>query len=254
MIPNPTFSVIIAAYNAAQTIVAAVESAFSQTWKPHEVIVVDDGSTDATSKIVETHFGGTVRLISRSKNEGPASARNRGVSAATGSHWAFLDADDTWHREKLNRVAGVLSTYPKAAMVFHSYAVGTSQRSLPAEPALASKVIRESMLVRNRIATPCAVVRTMRLRFDKRMRYLEDFDFFLRCFEKGPVYFLPEALTFLGRPVLSAGGQSSNRWAMRKGELRAYTKFAKAHKAYLPLLPVLWSFSLLKHLRSGLMY
>ncbi len=244
---KPTFSVIIAAYNAAETIIAAIESCRSQTWYPHEIIVVDDGSTDKTAELVRTNFGDTVRLLCLPRNGGPSVARNRGTSVATGSHWAFLDADDTWHPQKLFLVAGVLQDFPNAVLVFHDYAVGRQEISLPAEPVLASKVSRDSMLLRNRVATPCSVVRAIRLRFDKRMRYLEDYDFFLRCFEKGPVYYLPQTLTFLGRPVLSAGGQSSNRWAMRKGELRVYTKFARAHKAYVPLLPVLWGFSLLKH-------
>ena len=243
----PTFSVIIAAYNAGKTIVATLESCLSQTFQPHEIIVVDDGSTDDTAVLVKAGFSDSVKLVSLSRNCGPAAARNRGIVAATGSHWAFIDADDAWHPEKLSQIISVLETFPKAALVFHDYATGNSLNPLPAAPALPKKVSRESMLVHNRVATPCAVVRSGRLRFDKQMRYMEDYDFFLRCFEKGDVYYLPQTLTFLGRPVLSAGGQSSNRWAMRKGELRAYTKFAKAHRKYLPLLPFLWGYSFLKH-------
>ncbi len=243
----PTFSVIIAAYNAAPTLSAAIESCLSQSLLPHQIIVIDDGSTDNTGLLVKSHFGNAVQFVPLDRNHGPAAARNCGMKVATGSHWAFLDADDTWHPEKLAHMAAAFQEQPKAALVFHDYLVGgPEEKGLPAAGKI-QEVSRASMLLRNRVATPCAVVRRTRLRFDKRMRYLEDYDFFLRCFEKGPVYYLPRALTRLDRPPLSAGGQSSNRWAMRKGEFRAYAKFAKAHKAYLPLLPLLWSYSLLKH-------
>ena len=252
MTTAPTFSVVIAAYNASETIVAALNSCFVQTLAPHEIIVVDDGSTDGTAEVIIDHFGSAVKVVRSSRNIGPSGARNRGTSLATGSHWAFLDADDTWHEEKLARVAQVLQMYPKAALVYHDCEVGLQKVTLPAGPPQAKPVSVHKLLLGNCIAVPCAVVKASRLRFDKKMHYLEDWDFFLRAFDKGPVYYLPQTLAFLGRPVLSPGGQSSNRWAMRKGELRGYTKFALAHKLYLPLLPAFWGYSIFKHIRSGL--
>lgn len=101
---NPHFSVIIPAYNAAATLARAIDSVLAQTWPAHEVIVVDDGSTDATADVA-AGYGDAVRLI-RQTNSGVSVARNAGAAAATGDWLAFLDADDwyapdriKWHAE-----------------------------------------------------------------------------------------------------------------------------------------------------------
>jgi glycosyltransferase involved in cell wall biosynthesis len=95
-------SVVIPGYNAEQYIRAAIESCLSQTYPPHEIVVVDDGSTDGTAAVAES-FPAPVRVIRLPKNVGVAAARNRGVQATTGDWLAFLDADDWFLPEKLER-------------------------------------------------------------------------------------------------------------------------------------------------------
>ena len=101
---DPTISVIIPAYNAAATITAALASVRAQTRPPAEVIVVDDGSRDATAAIVEAFIarasGPPVTLL-RQANRGCGQARNTGAAAARGDWLGFLDADDTWLPGKL---------------------------------------------------------------------------------------------------------------------------------------------------------
>lgn len=92
----PTVSVVIPAYNAAGFVGRAIESALRQTHVPLEVIVVDDGSRDATASVVQEY---PVTLI-RKSNGGPASARNAGIRASRGEWIAFLDHDDAWHANK----------------------------------------------------------------------------------------------------------------------------------------------------------
>ena len=96
-----TVSVVIPAYNAAATIAAAIESVLAQTRLPEEIIVVDDGSNDETSAVVE-RFGPIVRLL-RQANAGCGQARNSGAREARGTWLAFLDADDLWLPTKLER-------------------------------------------------------------------------------------------------------------------------------------------------------
>lgn len=96
---NPRFSVIIPAFNAEATLARAVGSVLVQTWPAHEVIVVDDGSSDATADIAAS-FGNTVRVI-RQPNRGVAAARNAGAAAACGDWLAFLDADDWYAPDRL---------------------------------------------------------------------------------------------------------------------------------------------------------
>lgn len=84
-------SVVVPVYNGARTICATVERLLRQSLRPHEVIVVDDGSTDGTAEVLKA-FGESVLVISK-PNGGPASARNSGIRAATGDFVAFTDGD-----------------------------------------------------------------------------------------------------------------------------------------------------------------
>jgi len=109
MQPGPAVSVVIPAYNRAHCVAAAVDSAFAQTFKDFEIIVVDDGSSDGTGDVLET-FGERIRLI-RQDNHGVSSARNAGVRAARGKWIAFLDSDDRWYPDKLERQIAALEKY-----------------------------------------------------------------------------------------------------------------------------------------------
>ncbi|MFN3750060.1 MAG: glycosyltransferase family 2 protein [Thiobacillus sp.] len=95
---TPRFSVVIPAFNSAATLARAIESVRAQTWPAHEILVVDDGSTDATAEVAAGCDG--VRLI-RQKNSGVSVARNAGAAAATGDWLAFLDADDWYAPDRL---------------------------------------------------------------------------------------------------------------------------------------------------------
>ncbi|OJZ17455.1 MAG: glycosyl transferase [Thiobacillus sp. 65-29] len=95
---SPRFSVVIPAFNAAATLAHAIESVRAQSWPAHEIIVVDDGSTDATAEVARRFAD--VRLI-RQANSGVSVARNAGAAAASGDWLAFLDADDSFAPDRL---------------------------------------------------------------------------------------------------------------------------------------------------------
>jgi glycosyltransferase involved in cell wall biosynthesis len=105
----PQVSVIIPAFNRDHCVGAAVDSVLAQTFKDFEIIVVDDGSTDGTAEVLEK-YGSQVHLI-RQENRGVSAARNTGVRAARGSWIAFLDSDDHWHPQKLERQLAALEKY-----------------------------------------------------------------------------------------------------------------------------------------------
>jgi GT2 family glycosyltransferase len=96
----PRFSVIIPSYNSAKTLARAVDSVLAQTWPAHEIIVVDDASSDGTGHVA-TRFGQRIRYLRREHNAGVSSARNYGVEHATGDWLAFLDADDWYFPDRL---------------------------------------------------------------------------------------------------------------------------------------------------------
>lgn len=99
-------SVIIPNYNRAALIGETIENMLSQTLAPHEVIVVDDGSTDNSIEVIRS-FGEKVKLIQQS-NQGPATARNKGLSVATGEFIQFMDSDDLFSKNKLEVQAKLL--------------------------------------------------------------------------------------------------------------------------------------------------
>jgi GT2 family glycosyltransferase len=95
----PRISVIIPVFNGERTVARAVQSVLDQSFPPHEIIVVDDGSTDSTPNVV-SGLGHRVRAV-RQENRGVAAARNLGVAQASGDWVAFLDADDWYYPDRL---------------------------------------------------------------------------------------------------------------------------------------------------------
>ncbi|BCM88227.1 UDP-Glc:alpha-D-GlcNAc-diphosphoundecaprenol beta-1,3-glucosyltransferase WfgD [Abditibacteriota bacterium] len=111
-----SISTIIPVYNGERYLTEAIESVLGQTYAPFEVIVVDDGSSDASASIAQS-FGPVVRFIQQ-VNSGAAAARNQGVALTTGTHLAFLDADDVWKPAKLARQMQTLRENPALDIVF----------------------------------------------------------------------------------------------------------------------------------------
>jgi glycosyltransferase involved in cell wall biosynthesis len=110
------FSVIIPNYNNSATLGRAIESVLAQTWPPHEVIVIDDGSTDKSRAVAEA-FGDKVRYVFQA-NAGVSAARNHGARIATGSWLAFLDADDIYMANRLEAHASWLAREPDMDFLF----------------------------------------------------------------------------------------------------------------------------------------
>ena len=109
-------SVVIPCFNRESTLARSIHSVLNQTHRPHEVIVVDDGSTDRSVEIAK-QFSDTVRVFSQ-PNGGAASARNQGIRLAIGDWIAFLDSDDQWHPEKLELQLSCANRFPEAKLIF----------------------------------------------------------------------------------------------------------------------------------------
>ncbi len=104
-------SVIIPVHNRPEPVMKAVDSVLSQSLKPLEVIVVDDGSTDQTPSVLK-RYGSRITLLQTGGNHGPSRARNMGVAAASGRWVAFLDSDDLWKEDKLRKQVEYLERNP----------------------------------------------------------------------------------------------------------------------------------------------
>lgn len=115
---EPLITVIMPTYNRAGYIEEALTSIGRQTFKDYEIIVVDDGSTDNTRKILEKHEG--IRCIYLN-HVGIAGARNTAIRAAKGKWIAFLDSDDLWKEEKLQKQVEYLRAHPDCRIVYTTY-------------------------------------------------------------------------------------------------------------------------------------
>lgn len=242
------FSVVIPAYNAVKTLQATLQSCLQQTYAAHEIIVIDDASTDDTEQLVRS-FGNTVKYIRLLQNCGGAVARNKGLDVATGDYIAFLDADDTWHEKKLELAAAILQAKNDIDFLYHPYTLNDLSSVVIPEGTVLYRTPFVKFLLRNPVATPCAIVRNNpAFRFEPSMRYMEDYDLWLRIAYKHKAYHIDIPLTRVGRPVLSEGGISSNKWKMRKGELKSYSRLARLNLLFMPLIPFLYTYSFGKHL------
>lgn len=124
-------SVVIPLYNKRKHIERCIISVLKQNKRPHEVIVVDDGSTDGSAIELEGYLH-LITLI-KQKNGGESSARNTGISAATGDFIAFLDADDCWEPWFLEKISNLISLYPTGGIYALSYKYVATQYSRPAK-------------------------------------------------------------------------------------------------------------------------
>jgi glycosyltransferase involved in cell wall biosynthesis/2-polyprenyl-3-methyl-5-hydroxy-6-metoxy-1,4-benzoquinol methylase len=118
----PGISVIVPAYNAEAYLERSVGSVLGQTHQDLEVLVVDDGSTDGSVRILTSFDDPRLRIVSQ-QNRGVAAARNRGLQAARGRLISFLDADDAWMPDKLEREVDVLDRHPEVAGVLSAMLV-----------------------------------------------------------------------------------------------------------------------------------
>lgn len=141
------FSVIVPAYNSAATLARAVDSVIVQSYPAHEIIVVDDGSTDATAEVARG-YGEAVRLLQQA-NAGVAAARNAGARAATGDWLAFLDADDWYVPDRLRLHADWIDEHPALDFLTGDYEycdaagvlLGTSMAQHPAGQAVLARAM-----------------------------------------------------------------------------------------------------------------
>jgi len=193
------FSVVIPTYNRVDRLENALKSVFAQTFSNYEVIVVDDGSTDGTQKFLEKYP--SVRAIYQI-NQGPAAARNTGIRAASGEFVVFLDSDDWWAPDKLERQARYLDSHPDVALV-HGYFESVDDRGVPLPKPEFRKTWWDAFRSRGDryenwlhaegcgIQTSAVAIRRSCFDqaglFDPSLRICEDYDLFLRVALHGKV-------------------------------------------------------------------
>jgi GT2 family glycosyltransferase len=202
-------SVVIPTYQRARLCIEAVKSALSQTLPPAEVIVVDDGSTDDTAKLV-SELGEPVRYLYQDNSERGA-ARNRGVEASSNDFVAFLDSDDLWHRRHLEWSMRAFEEYPDAAYVFGRaiYVTADGKPLMPAPTApvpegIVDPFVAVKAFARRAIGPPHSsvvvrreILREHKFKEDRYLARAEDFELWLRIAALYPIVFTGKPSAFL---------------------------------------------------------
>jgi glycosyltransferase involved in cell wall biosynthesis len=222
-------SVVIPTYNHARFLRQAIDSALGQTLAPHEVIVVDDGSSDGTPEIV-AEYGDRIRSV-RHANCGVAASRNAGADLATGELLAFLDADDVWLPRKLERQVERFERDPGLGLVHCGVeeidAEGKVLRRQP-DGLEGHTVAREMLLFRGPTilggGSGVLIPRTAFAAvegFDPRLSTSADWDLYYRLANRYPIGYVSEPLLHYR---LHGSNMHGNIAVMERDMLLAYSK------------------------------
>jgi glycosyltransferase involved in cell wall biosynthesis len=197
----PLVSVIIPTYNRAYIVGYAIASATTQTYKNVEVIVVDDGSTDKTAEVV-AQFGNKVKYLYKA-NGGVSSARNVGINSCGGELIAFLDSDDEWLPDKLDKQVNYLSDNPDFGMVLCDCCLIDSNRQNMGRVTRRIDLPKDGYILNDVLLKPYLIPSSVLIRkealndvgyFDEALRTAEDMDLFLRISRKYKIGLINEPL------------------------------------------------------------
>jgi glycosyltransferase involved in cell wall biosynthesis len=226
---KPQVSVIIPTYNRGRVIKEAIDSVLAQDYTEFELIVVDDGSTDHTSDVLDS-YRNVIKVLSQ-KNKGVSAARNRGIAEASGKFIAFLDSDDLWLPQKLSTQVEFFNKTPDALIcqteeVWIRNGLRVNPKKRHKKPSgMIFKLSLELCLV-----SPSAVMIKRSLfdrvgEFDETLPACEDYDLWLRISSRFPIYLVDTPL------IIKRGGhddQLSSRAGLDKFRIKAIEKIIKS--------------------------
>lgn len=198
-VPNaiPTVSVVIPAYNCESTIERAIHSVMEQTYQPIEIVVVDDCSIDNTRDVIKK-FGQRVLFIEHERNKNGAAARNTGANQSKGEYLAFLDSDDEFYPDKIEKqMHQIRSLSNKSGVASVTSAVNEAGESIDTR----ASVIKAKQLMLGKVS----IVSTSALLvhrddflhiggFDEKFRRHQDLEFCIRLAEVSEIHCIEEPL------------------------------------------------------------
>jgi glycosyltransferase involved in cell wall biosynthesis len=232
-IDRPLISVIMPCYNAEPYLREAVDSVLNQTHPNIELIVVDDGSTDRSRDIL-AEYGKRIKVLHQA-NQGPYPARNFGASHATGAFIAFLDADDWWSLDCMEKLHAALEAAPSAAVAYCGWqnvgvAGGRGDPYVPPDYELEDKAVRFL-----RAAAPWPIHAALVRRevfdevggFDVNIATCMDYDLWLRIAVARTIVLVPEVLAFYRHH--KSGQITSTQWRQARNTWLVKRKFLHDH-------------------------
>lgn len=206
-------SVVIPMYNSSSYITPTIKSALNQTYNNIEVLVVDDCSNDNSVEVVNNlaKEDSRLRCVPQEKNQGAAVARNRGIKEAKGQYIAFLDSDDLWAEDKIEKQVALMKA-KDAAFVYCAYDwVDENDTQIKSKVKIKERVRYKDLLTKTYICTPAAI-------YDRNVigdvemplrRTGQDYAFWMVLLEKTDAYGIDEALVHVRR---RSGSLSKNKF------------------------------------------
>lgn len=217
-------SVIVPTWNRAKELPRAIDSLLAQTYRPLEIIVVDDGSTDGTGRVLSAYGSRIVSM--RRENGGASAARNTGIRASKGELIGFLDSDDEWHPDKVETQAALMDAAGPGTVccIANSIEIREDGRTLnsfeanrftPVEPEGVLENPSEVVLSRFLLFNPNVIVRRSALLaaglFDEGLKVLEDYQLALSLSLAGPWCYTMKPLATIHRNAPGSLTMAANR-------------------------------------------
>ena len=213
-------------YNNQTVIQETIDSVIRQTYNNWELLLIDDNSSDNTLQIVEPIVANNpqIKLFKHSSNKGAAEARNLGTKMASGTHIAFLDADDLWHEDKLQSQIQILSS--SADVCFGSYEwVDPKGNSLQTKVYALKSLSYDKLLKANYIGNLTGIYNCEKLGkiYTKDLKKRQDWLLWLEALRRSdkPAVGLPETVAYYRK---SSGSLSSNKMGLIKHNFNVYRK------------------------------
>ena len=211
IVEQPKISVVLPTFNRAHLTREAAASVLSQSFNNIELIIVDDGSTEeVAASLTAILEDPRVKLVRHPENKGVAAARNSGASLARGDYIAFIDSDDIWFEDKLNRQLAWMEPAGPAASCT-GYRIVTPFRP-EGEERLPQEMTLRQLRWGCRASPGSTMVVTKALfdavgGFDASLRRLEDWEWLLRCAQLAPIGVVPEILA-----LIRSGPREAHSW------------------------------------------
>lgn len=247
-------SVVIPCFNCEKTITRSIKSIVNQSVLPTEVILIDDCSTDNTINLINAFSGGfgfEFKILKHATNMGAAAARNTGLDNSNCIYIAFLDADDTWAKNKLELQFEFMVNNPSVALCGHGLEVWSSRSNDSNIELISVKQITLRLLMfHNYFNTPTVMLRKTNARFPAAQRYAEDAAFWLNLASNNEhLVYLSATLAYVHKPLFGVAGLSSSLFNMELFEIKNFLRLFSLQKISFFLFLAATCYSLIKYIR-----
>jgi glycosyltransferase involved in cell wall biosynthesis len=207
MAATPTVSVIIATHDRPACLLQAIRSVLAQSFTDYELVVAEDGASDGTAEVVESIGAGALRHVRLPHTGRPSVTRNVGLAAAGGTYIAFLDDEDVWRADKLERQVALLEATERVGFVYSDlrflHTDGTASESVIAPDQIREGLIFDDLLDECAIATSTVLARRSLLDrvggFNEALETFEAYDLWLRLAWVARAAFIPAPLVLRRR-------------------------------------------------------